>query len=99
MRNYSKIEISKIINNHSVGCIENGSNSFIEIFIYKGDMLYMDHEDINDDNPFQSLESIHSNYDWDDKEILDQIDDYKDGVTKSALKELLIIKLHTTTLK
>jgi hypothetical protein len=87
---YSHEERNEIINNHSIGCIENGGNSFIEVLKLKGGILYMDHEDISNDNPFQSLKSIHLNYDWDNQEILDEIEEYnEDGVVKQVLQELL----------
>tara|TARA_R110000751_G_scaffold163003_3_gene269405 strand:- start:483 stop:806 length:324 start_codon:yes stop_codon:yes gene_type:complete len=87
---YSHEERNEIINNHSIGCIENGGNSFIEVLEMKGGILYMDHEDISNDNPFQSLKEVHSNYDWDNQELLDEIEEYKeDGVVLRILCELL----------
>ena len=82
-------ERNEIINNYSKGCIENGDNSFIEILKFKEGILYMDHEDINEPQPFQTIKSVHVNYEWDNEELIYQIEDYKDGITKQVLQELL----------
>ena len=44
---------------------------------------------VNQEKPFQTIKDIHTNYEWDNEEIIYQIEDYKDGITKQVLQELL----------
>mgnify|MGYP004105980637 FL=1 len=76
---------------NSKGCIENGETVFIELFVrVDNKVVGMDHNDYMEKQPFQSLQSILDNYEWDNEELKSQINETKDGVLKESLKWLLI---------
>jgi hypothetical protein len=93
--NLSHDDKNEIINDHSAGCIEYGSNTFIEIFLFDIDdpfnhaILYMDHEDMSGINPFMTYSELVTAYDWEPSELIDQLDEYSDGPTKTTLLSLL----------
>jgi len=95
---------NQVINDHSAGCIENGSNTFIEILLFdpvESDLgpnvyaiLYMDH---NHHGEFMTFQDLAFSYEWEPDEILDQLEDLTYGLvsspTKSTLQSLLKLSL------
>ncbi len=94
---------NQVINDHSAGCIESGSNTFIEILLFdtvESDLgpnvyaiLYMDH---NHHGEFMTFQDLASYYDWEPDEILDQLVDLgaiHSSPTKSTLQSLLKLSL------
>ena len=90
--NLSHDDKNEIINDHSAGCIENGSDTFIEILLFDIDdpnnyaILYMDH---NHHGEFMTYSELVTGYDWEPNELVEQLDEYSDGPTKSTLLSLL----------
>jgi hypothetical protein len=68
--NLTDDERQELINEHTVGCIENGNTVFIELLKFKET-------------------DLHSNYEWDNEELIYQIEDYKPGITKLTLMQIL----------
>ncbi len=87
--NLTHDERQELINEHTIGCIENGNTVFIELLEFKETVIGIDHDDCLEEKPFQTIKDIHTNYEWDNEEIIYQIEDYKDGITKQVLQELL----------
>ena len=87
-------ERNKFINDFSIGSIDNSDTVGIELFKVEDEILAMDHEDINEPQPFLSLHQVAYFYEWNNNELLDQINEYKDGITKTTLKKIQAILLN-----
>ena len=79
---------NEFINKFSVGSIDN-SDQPVELFKVEDGILAMDPEDINEPQPFLTIPQLAYFYEWDNDELLEQIDDYNDGITKQTLNEIL----------
>ena len=79
---------NEFINKFSVGSIDN-SDQPVELFKVEDGVLAMDPEDINEPQPFLTIPQLAYFYEWDNDELLEQIDDYNDGITKQTLNEIL----------
>jgi len=79
---------NEFINKFSAGSIDN-SDQPVELFKVEDGILAMDPEDINEPQPFLTIPQLAYFYEWDTDELLEQIDDYKDGITKQTLNEIL----------
>jgi len=79
---------NEFINEFSAGSIDN-SDQPVELFKVEDGILAMDPEDINEPQPFLTIPQLAYFYEWDTDELLEQIDDYKDGITKQTLNEIL----------
>ena len=91
-RNLNHETRNEIICNHSVGNIENGRNTFIEIVQFTDGIICIDHDDLDLDSPFQGIKSLIKNYDWDQSEILDQLDDLISTSSPSALLLITLVR-------
>ncbi len=89
--NLTHDERQELINEHTVGCIENGNTVFIELLKFKETVVGVDHNDCLEEKPFQTIKDLHSNYEWDNEELIYQIEDYKPGITKLILMQLLYL--------
>ena len=87
-------ERNEFIKNWSIGSIDNSDTVGIELFKVEDEILAMDHEDINEPQPFLDLFQVAYFYEWDNDELLDQIDEYKDGITKTTLRKIQAILLN-----
>ena len=90
----SHYERNEFIKNWSIGSIDNSDSVGIELFKVGDEILAMDHEDINDPQPFLDLFQVAYFYEWDTNELLDQINEYKDGITKTTLRKIHSILLN-----
>ena len=79
---------NEFINEFSAGSIDNNDQP-VELFKVEDGVLAMDPEDINEPQPFLTIPQLAYFYEWDTDELLEQIDDYKDGITKQTLNEIL----------
>jgi hypothetical protein len=79
---------NEFINEFSVGSIDN-SDQPVELFKVEDGILAMDPEDINEPQPFLTIPQLAYFYEWDNDELLDQIEEYRDGITKQTLNEIL----------
>ena len=79
---------NEFINEFSAGSIDNNDQP-VELFKVEDGILAMDPEDINEPQPFLTIPQLAYFYEWDTDELLEQIDDYKDGITKQTLNEIL----------
>ena len=86
-------ERNEFINDYSIGSIDNSYTTCIELFKVGDEILAMDHEDINSPQPFLTIYQLSYFYEWDNNELLDQINEYKDGTTKNVLIKLININL------
>ena len=79
---------NEFINEFSVGSIDN-SDQPVELFKVEDGILAMDPEDISEPQPFLTIPQLAYFYEWDNDELLDQIEEYRDGITKQTLNEIL----------
>ena len=79
---------NEFINEFSVGSIDL-CDLPIELFKVEDGVLAMDPEDINEPQPFLTIPQLAYFYEWDNDYLLEQIEDYKDGITKQTLNEIL----------
>jgi len=79
---------NEFINEFSVGSIDN-SDQPVELFKVEDGILAMDPKDINEPQPFLTIPQLAYFYEWDNDELLDQIEEYRDGITKQTLNEIL----------
>jgi len=86
-------ERNQFINDFSIGSIDNSDSVGIELFKVEDEILAMDHEDINEPQPFLTIHELADFYEWDNNELLDQISEYNDGKTKDVLIKLININL------
>ena len=86
-------ERNQFINEFSVGSIDNSDTTCIELFKIENEILAMDHEDINEPQPFLTIYDLAHFYEWDNNELLEQIEEYRDGITKNVLIKLININL------
>jgi len=86
-------ERNEFINDFSIGSIDNSDSVGIELFKVEDEILAMDHEDINEPQPFLDIFQLAYFYEWDNNELLDQISEYNDGKTKDVLIKLININL------
>ena len=86
-------ERNEFINDFSIGSIDNSDSVGIELFKVEDEILAMDHEDINEPQPFLTIYDLAHFYEWDNNELLDQISEYNDGKTKDVLIKLININL------
>ena len=87
-------ERNEFINDYSIGSIDNSDTTCIELFKVGDEILAMDHEDINSPQPFLTIHQLSYFYEWDNNELLDQISEYKDGITKTTLRKIQAILLN-----
>ena len=87
-------ERNEFIKNWSIGSIDNSDTVGIELFKVGDEILAMDHEDINEPQPFLDIFQVAYFYEWDNDELLDQINEYKDGITKTTLRKIQSILLN-----
>ncbi len=87
----SHYERNEFIKNWSVGSIDNSDTVGIELFKVGDEILAMDHEDINEPQPFLDIFQVAYFYEWNNDELLDQINEYKDGITKTTLRKIQAI--------
>ena len=90
----SHYERNEFIKNGSVGSIDNSDTVGIELFKVGDEILAMDHEDINEPQPFLDIFQVAYFYEWNNDELLDQINEYKDGITKTTLRKIQAILLN-----
>ena len=90
----SHYERNEFIKNWSVGSIDNSDTVGIELFKVGDEILAMDHEDINEPQPFLDIFQVAYFYEWNNDELLDQINEYKDGITKTTLRKIQAILLN-----
>ena len=90
----SHYERNEFIKNWSVGSIDNSDTVGIELFKVGDEILAMDHEDINEPQPFLDIFQLAYFYEWNNDELLDQINEYKDGITKTTLRKIQAILLN-----
>ena len=90
----SHYERNEFIKNWSVGSIDNSDTVGIELFKVGDEILAMDHEDINEPQPFLDIFQVAYFYEWNNDELLDQISEYKDGITKTTLRKIQAILLN-----
>ena len=90
----SHYERNEFIKNWSVGSIDNSDTVGIELFKVGDEILAMDHEDINEPQPFLDILQVAYFYEWNNDELLDQINEYKDGITKTTLRKIQAILLN-----
>ena len=90
----SHYERNEFIKNWSIGSIDNSDTVGIELFKVGDEILAMDHEDINEPQPFLDLFQVAYFYEWNNGELLDQINEYKDGITKTILRKIQAILLN-----
>ena len=90
----SHYERNEFIKNWSIGSIDNSDTVGIELFKVGDEILAMDHEDINEPQPFLNLFQVAYFYEWNHDELLDQINEYKDGITKTTLEKIQAILLN-----
>ena len=90
----SHYERNEFIKNWSVGSIDNSDTVGIELFNVGDEILAMDHEDINEPQPFLDIFQVAYFYEWNNDELLDQINEYKDGITKTTLRKIQAILLN-----
>ena len=92
-------ERNEFINDFSIGSIEgsrwrkNSAPTCIELFRVGSEIFALDPEDINEPQPFLTIYELAYFYEWDNNELLDQINEYKDGTTKDVLIKLININL------
>ncbi len=86
-------ERNEFINDFSIGSIDNSDTTSIELFKVENEILAMDHEDINEPHPFLTIDELALFYEWDNSELLEQKEEYKDGITKDVLTKLININL------
>ena len=86
-------ERNQFINEFSIGSIDNSNTTSIELFKIENEILAMDHEDINEPHPFLTIPQIAHFYEWTNNELLNQIKECKDGITKTTLNELLKLNI------
>ena len=84
-------ERNEFINDFSIGSIDNSDSVGIELFQVEDEILAMDHEDINEPQPFLTIHDLAHFYEWDNNELLEQIEEYRDGVTKTILRKIQTI--------
>ena len=84
-------EKNQFINDYSIGSIDNSDTVSIELVKVNEEIFAIDHEDINEPQPFLTLRQVAYFYTWDNNELLDQIDEYKDGITKTTLRKIQAI--------
>ena len=62
----------------SVGSVECGKDSIIEILRYENEILFLNHNDSHcwDYDVFMTLKELYAYYDWDFYELLAQLDEY-----------------------
>jgi len=84
-------ERNQFINEFSVGSIDNSDTTCIELFKIENEILAMDHEDINEPQPFLTIYDLAHFYEWDNNELLEQIEEYRDGITKTILRKIQTI--------
>jgi hypothetical protein len=53
--NLTDDERQELINEHTVGCIENGNTVFIELLKFKETVVGIDHDDCLDEKPLSSF--------------------------------------------
>ena len=90
----SHYERNEFIKNWSVGSIDNSDTVGIELFKVGDEILAMDHEDINEPQPFLDIFQVAYFYEWNNDELLDQINEYKDCITKTTLRKIQAILLN-----
>ena len=86
-------ERNQFINDYSIGSIDNSDTVSIELFKVENEILAMDHEDINEPHPFLTIYELAHFYEWNNNELLEQKEEYKDGITKDVLTKLININL------
>ncbi len=86
-------ERNEFINDYSVGSIDNSDTTCIELFKVGSEVHAMDHEDINDPQPFLTIHELAYIYEWDNTELIQQIGEYSPGTTKNVLIKLFNINL------
>ena len=92
-------ERNEFINDFSVGSIDNSDTTSIELFKVENEILAMDHVDINEPHPFLTIDELAHFYEWDNNELLTEIEETKAGITKDVLIKLLFFNLDFTTIK
>ena len=92
-KNSSHDERNEFINDYSIGSIDNSDTVSIELFKVENELLAMDHEDINEPHPFLTFDELAHFYEWNNIELLEQKEEYKNGITKDVLTKLININL------
>ena len=86
-------ERNQFINDYSIGSIDNSDTTCIELFKVEDEIVALDHEDINEPQPFLTIYELAYFYEWDNIELLKQKDEYNDSITKDVIIELININL------
>ena len=86
-------ERNEFINDFSIGSIDNSDTTCIELFKIENEILALDHEDINEPQPFLTINELAYFYEWDNIELLKQKDECNDSITKDVLIKLININL------
>ncbi len=60
-------EKQDLLDSLSKGCVENGNNNFIEVLLFNGEYLFLDHNDSYECD-IMSLYQLANEYDWNDDE-------------------------------
>ena len=89
----SHYERNEFIKNWSVGFIDNSDTVGIELFKVGDEILAMDHEDINEPQPFLDIFQLAYFYEWDNDKLLAEIEETNAGITKDVLIKIININL------
>ena len=82
-------ERNQFINDYSIGSIDNSDTVGIELFKVGDEILAMDHEDINEPQPFLTIFQVAYFYEWDNNKLLAEIEETRNCYTQEVLKKLI----------
>ena len=82
-------ERNEFINDFSIGSIDNSDTTCIELFKVEDEILALDHEDINEPQPFLTIYELAYFYEWDNDKLLAEIEEASAG----SLLQVGLIKL------
>ena len=86
-------ERNQFINDYSIGSIDNSDTVSIELFKVENEILALDHEDINEPQPFLTIYELAYFYEWDNNKLFEQKEECNDGITKDTIIKLVNINL------
>ena len=91
--NSSDDERNEFINDYSIGSIDNSDTTCIELFKVEDEIVALDHEDINEPQPFLDIFQLAYFYEWDNNKLLAEIEETNAGITKDVLIKIININL------
>ena len=86
-------ERNEFINDFSIGSIDNSDTVGIELFKVGDEIIAMDHEDINEPQPFLTIYELAYFYEWDNNKLLAEIEYTSELCTQEVIKKLININL------